>query len=151
MRLLHFRRTFVEKMFAIHSKVELFKRDRQPIGTYARHYYDLIQLAAEPEVTAMLRSAEYATIKADYDQVSRTHFEKHYFYPAEMSFANSDALFPSGELSAAIADGVRGANVACSVTGRTRPGPTCRPDCSNFENCCRPPRLDPAPAFVWRG
>ena len=27
MRLLHFRRTFVEKMFAIHSKVELFKRD----------------------------------------------------------------------------------------------------------------------------
>jgi hypothetical protein len=26
MRLLHFRRTFVEKMFAIHKKVELFKR-----------------------------------------------------------------------------------------------------------------------------
>jgi Nucleotidyl transferase AbiEii toxin, Type IV TA system len=31
--LLHFRRTFVEKMFAIHSKVELLKRDRQPLGT----------------------------------------------------------------------------------------------------------------------
>ena len=103
MRLLHFRRTFVEKMFAIHSKVELFKRDQQPIGTYARHYYDLIQLAAEPEVTAMLRSAEYAAIKADYDRVSRTHFEKHYFYPAEMSFSNSDALFPPEELAAAIA------------------------------------------------
>ena len=29
LRLLHFRRTFVEKMFAIHSKVELLKRDRQ--------------------------------------------------------------------------------------------------------------------------
>ncbi|MSV29013.1 MAG: hypothetical protein EXQ52_09755 [Bryobacterales bacterium] len=27
MRLLHFRRTFVEKMFAIHGKVELLKRD----------------------------------------------------------------------------------------------------------------------------
>jgi hypothetical protein len=103
MRLLHFRRTFVEKMFAIHSKVELFKRDRQPIGTYARHYYDLFQLAAEPEVTAMLRSEEYATIKADYDRVSRTHFEKHYFYPAEMSFSNSDALFPPAELAAVIA------------------------------------------------
>jgi hypothetical protein len=70
MRLLHFRRTFVEKMFAIHSKVELFKRDRQPIGTYARHYYDLLQLATQPEVTAMLRSDEYATIKADYDRVA---------------------------------------------------------------------------------
>lgn len=108
MRLLHFRRTFVEKMFAIHSKVELLKRDGQPIGTYARHYYDLIQLAAEPDVAAMLRSDEYATIKADYDQVSRTHFEKHYFFPAEMSFANSDALFPSGELSAAIAEEYEG-------------------------------------------
>ena len=50
MRLLHFRRTFVEKMFAIHSKVELLKRDGQPLGTYARHYYDLFQLAEQPEV-----------------------------------------------------------------------------------------------------
>ena len=32
MRLLHFRRTFVEKMFAIHSKIELFKRDHRPPG-----------------------------------------------------------------------------------------------------------------------
>ena len=32
MRLLHFRRTFVEKLFAIHSKVELLKRDGRPIG-----------------------------------------------------------------------------------------------------------------------
>lgn len=47
MRLLHFRRTFVEKLFAIHSKVELFKRDARPIGPYARHYYDLFQLAGQ--------------------------------------------------------------------------------------------------------
>lgn len=32
MRLLHFRRTFVEKMFAIHSRVELLKRDNQAPG-----------------------------------------------------------------------------------------------------------------------
>jgi hypothetical protein len=102
MRLLHFRRTFVEKMFAIHSKVELFKRDRQPLGTYARHYYDLHQLAARDEVTAMLTSEEYAAIKADYDRISRAHFPKSYFYPDGMSFARSDALFPPTELSAAI-------------------------------------------------
>ncbi len=36
MRLLHFRRTFVEKMFAIHAKVEMFKQDGRPIGTYPR-------------------------------------------------------------------------------------------------------------------
>ena len=46
MRLLHFRRTFVEKMFAIHGKVEALKRDGRPLGSYARHYYDLFQLAA---------------------------------------------------------------------------------------------------------
>ncbi len=38
MRLLHFRRTFVEKTFAIHARVELLKREGQPLGTYARHY-----------------------------------------------------------------------------------------------------------------
>lgn len=104
MRLLHFRRTFVEKMFAIHSKVELFKRDGHPIGGYARHYYDLFQLSSQPDVMTMLQSPEYATIKTDYDQISRTHFPKSYFHPEEMSFARSDALFPAAELAAAIAD-----------------------------------------------
>ncbi len=103
LRLLHFRRTFVEKMFAIHSKVELLKRDRKPLGTYARHYYDLFQLAAREEVTAMLKSAEYAAIKQDYDRISRTHFPGSYFYPDEMSFSRSDALFPPAELAVAIA------------------------------------------------
>jgi len=103
MRLLHFRRTFVEKMFAIHAKVEILKRDRKPIGSYARHYYDLYQLAAQPEVVAMLRSEEYAAIKTDYDRISRANFPKSYFYPEGMSFASSAALFPPVELAAVIA------------------------------------------------
>ena len=70
MRLLHFRRTFVEKMFAIHAKVEAFKKAGKAIGGYARHYYDLFCLAERPEVLAMLRSDEYAVIKADYDRIS---------------------------------------------------------------------------------
>src|ERR1035441_8589694 len=102
-RLLHFRRTFVEKMFAIHGKVELLKRDKQPLGPYPRHYYDLFQLSSRPEVIAMLKSDEYAAIKADYDRISCEHFEKSYFHPADMRFANSDALFPPEELSAQIA------------------------------------------------
>jgi hypothetical protein len=99
MCLLHFRRTFVEKLFAIHGKVELLKRDGRSIGTYARHYYDLFELAGQEEVGAMLRSDEYAAIKADYDAVSREHFANSYFAPADMSFATSDALFPSGQLA----------------------------------------------------
>jgi len=102
LRLLHFRRTFVEKMFAIHGKVESLKRDRQPLGSYARHYYDLFQLSGHPEVQAMLRSAEYAAIKADYDEISREHFPRSYFFPEGMSFAHSDGLFPPHDLAARI-------------------------------------------------
>jgi len=102
MPLLHFRRTFVEKMFAIHGKVQLLKRNGQRLGPYARHYYDLHQLSDKPEVLAMLKSDEYAEIKKDYDLVSRTHFAKSYFPPDEMSFARSDALFPPPDLAAAI-------------------------------------------------
>ena len=102
MRLLHFRRTFVEKMFAIHAKVDTFKKTGREIGGYARHYYDLFCLAERPEVMAMLRSEEYGEIKADYDRVSREHFEKSYVPPPDMSFATSDALFPPAELAAAL-------------------------------------------------
>jgi hypothetical protein len=102
LRLLHFRRTFVEKMFAIHGKVELLKRDNQPLGSYARHYYDLFQISSHPEVRTMLSSNEYAAIKTDYDGISRTHFPRSYFFPKDMSFANSDALFPPRELAAII-------------------------------------------------
>ncbi len=102
LRLLHFRRTFVEKMFAIHSKIELLKRDRQPLGSHARHCYDLYQLSGPPEVKTMLRSTEYATIKADYDQISRTYFPKSYFLPEGMSFARSDALFPQPALASVV-------------------------------------------------
>jgi hypothetical protein len=103
MRLLHFRRTFVEKMFAIHGKVELLKRNGQALGPYARHYYDLFQLSARSEVLAMLKSVEYETIKKDYDCISRAHFERSYFCPTGMSFSNSDALFPPAGLTATLA------------------------------------------------
>ncbi len=100
--LLHFRRTFVEKLFAIHAKVEIFKETGEPIGGYARHYYDLWCLAQQPEVRAMLRSSEYADIKADYECVSLEAFPRGYRCPTDMSFANSDALFPSSDIASAL-------------------------------------------------
>lgn len=102
MRLLHFRRTFVEKMFAIHGKVDAYQKTGREIGGYARHYYDLYCLADRPEIPAMLRSEEYETIKADYDRISREHFDKSYVPPPGMSFAKSDALFPPATLAAAL-------------------------------------------------
>jgi predicted nucleotidyltransferase component of viral defense system len=103
MRLLHFRRTFVEKLFAIHSKVEKFKQTGIEIGGYARHYYDLYCLAERQEVLAMLRSNEYEAIKVDYDRVSKKHFQADYVAPPEMSFARSEAIFPKGNIEMALA------------------------------------------------
>ena len=102
MRLLHFRRTFVEKMFALHAKVEAFKEAGKPIGGYARHYYDLFCLAENPEVLAMLQSDEYGVIKSDYDLISTQHFPKSYVPPPDMTFAKSDALFPPDDLRAVL-------------------------------------------------
>lgn len=99
MPLLHFRRTFVEKLFAIHAKVEIFKKNGNPIGSYARHYYDLYCLSERTEVLEMLRSSEYQELKTDYDLVSRKHFNKYYIPPEDMNFKKSDALFPSLSLS----------------------------------------------------
>ncbi|MDE2104220.1 MAG: nucleotidyl transferase AbiEii/AbiGii toxin family protein [Patescibacteria group bacterium] len=103
MPLLHFRRTFVEKMFAIHAKVEFMVRQGSPLRTFARHYYDLYCLAQRPEVTEMLRSEEYAEIKQDYEHVSLASFPRGYVAPPEMRFANSQALFPPPDLRPTIA------------------------------------------------
>ena len=143
LRLLHFRRTFVEKMFAIHSKVELLKRDGRPLGTYARHYYDLFQLAAKAEVTNMLKSAEYAAIKADYDEISRTHFAESYFYPEGMSFANSDALFPPAELAQVLGPNMRH-NARCSAMGPIHHGRRSSRAFWRFESCCSLPCNKPS-------
>ena len=103
MRLLHFRRTFVEKMFAIHSKIEIYKKEGRPLGSYARHYYDLYQLAQQDLVRDLLQTDEYARIKDDYERVSLTAFPSSYFRPNDMRFAESDALFPLGDLRSMIA------------------------------------------------
>lgn len=98
MTLLHFRRTFVEKMFALHGKVVRLQEEGHPLGRDARHYPDLFVLAGEQEVRAMLSSPEYGDIRRDYDEKSRKFFPKSYRPPPELSFAESPALFPDGEL-----------------------------------------------------
>jgi len=105
MTLLHFRRTFVEKLFAIHGKVERLKEDGSPLGRDVRHYADLYVLAGRPEVTAMLASDEYEEIRVDYDEKSRAFFPRSYRPPLDLCFANSDALFPPNDLRAAIEPG----------------------------------------------
>jgi hypothetical protein len=102
MTLLHFRRTFIEKLFAIHGKVERLKNDGHPLGRDARHYADLFVLAGQPEVLEMIDSDEYRLICTDYDRTSRSYFPKTYRPPKHLRFGASDALFPSDALRRSI-------------------------------------------------
>lgn len=112
MQLLHFRRTFVEKLFAIHARVRRMIDEGAPLGPYARHYYDLYCLAQREEVREMLRSLEFAEIRTDYDRISRQGFPRDYAPPANLSFQESDALFPQGALRGELA---RAYEVQCKV------------------------------------
>ena len=121
MKLLHFRRTFVEKLFTIHGKIERFKADGTAVGRDARHYADIHKLAGENDVVAMLNSPEYGELKLDYDKTSQRFFPKTYRPPIDLSFNNSDALFPSPALRAQIeTDYAR----ECAVLFAARPHPT---------------------------
>ena len=98
MTLLHFRRTFVEKLFTIHSKVIRLIEDGTPVARDTRHYADLHALAGRPEVVNMLRSGEYTDIRRDYDILSTKWFPNSHRPPLGLRFNESQALFPTSEL-----------------------------------------------------
>lgn len=104
MRLLHFRRTFVEKLFTLHSRVERAKKQGKELGRDARHYYDLAMLLTEPQTRVMLESEEYGAICGQYRELTAK------FYPGQvkllpdgMNLSDSSALFPQPELKAMLA------------------------------------------------
>ncbi len=104
MKLLHFRRTFVEKLFTLHSRVERAKKQGKELGRDARHYYDLAMLLAQPETGAMLESDEFKVICGQYRDLTAK------FYPGQvkllpdgMNLSASSAFFPKSEIKAMLA------------------------------------------------
>jgi hypothetical protein len=98
MQLMHFRRTYVEKLFTLHSHVARMLETGGNLGRSARHYADVHLLAQTEEVKVMLASPEFSALKADCDKTSRAFFGASYSAPAGLSFAESPALFPDEEL-----------------------------------------------------
>jgi Nucleotidyl transferase AbiEii toxin, Type IV TA system len=98
MLLLDFRRTAIEKLFAIHGRVEQYLLQGELLGKYTRHYY-LYCLLQQPEVRALMASDEYQELKLDCDRISRESFGASYLPPPGMSFRDSLALFPTAELA----------------------------------------------------
>lgn len=102
MRLLHFRRTFVEKLFAIDHAVATTGAAGLPLGPYARHYFDLCSLSRRPEVIAMLQGPEYRAIVRDCIEIDRRFYRRAGRDPEAWSFRACRALFPEAALSAAL-------------------------------------------------
>jgi hypothetical protein len=84
--------------------VTQYQLDGTSFANYTRHYYDLVCLAACPEVTAMLQSEEYIDIKQDTDRISQVYFHNQYHPPQDLNFSTSSAFFPTGALRFAIAN-----------------------------------------------
>ncbi|MGH2838343.1 MAG: nucleotidyl transferase AbiEii/AbiGii toxin family protein [Thermoleophilaceae bacterium] len=99
---LHFRRTFVEKLFVIHALAERLKDEGIAFGRDARHYYDIHRLVGEDEVITMLASNECQQIKKSCEEIGLKFFKSQYRGPPELDFSKSDGLFPSAELRAQI-------------------------------------------------
>jgi Nucleotidyl transferase AbiEii toxin, Type IV TA system len=96
--ILHYRLTFVEKLFALHDKVTRgMVIEGKSLGKYARHYYDVSQLLPLPEVQAMLNGDEFAEIATDYRRLTSTYFPNQRL-PAGMNLDGSPALFPDRAL-----------------------------------------------------
>lgn len=91
----------VEKLFAIASKVELLKRDKQSLGTYARYCYDLFHLSRRKEIGAILCSDEYAAAKS---RASATHIFRRVtsLSLAYVSRSLMRSFFPPAKLAAII-------------------------------------------------
>ncbi len=86
--MLDVKRTFVEKLFTIHSA---FEQDRATNRT--RHYYDLFRLCGLPEIREFAGSDEYREIFKSVRQYSQENFRDARM-PAKDSFSNSPALNP---------------------------------------------------------
>jgi hypothetical protein len=98
MTLMHFRRTYVEKLFTLHSHVTRMVATGGGLERNARHYADVHLLAQTKEVKAMLDSPEFAALKADCDKTSRAFFGASHIAPVGLSFSGSPAFFPSEHL-----------------------------------------------------
>ena len=99
MVLMYFRRTYVEKLFTLHSHVTHMVETGDDLGRSARHYADVHLLAQTEAVRLMLDSPEFSALKADCDRTSRAFFGPAYSAPAGLSFARSPALFPDEALA----------------------------------------------------
>jgi hypothetical protein len=96
-------RTFVEKLFAIHSACVLWREGRQnALARQSRHLADLHALAGADPVKAFVGTDEYRNLVREVSAIGAEWFPRDHRPPHELSFASSPALAPDKALRHAL-------------------------------------------------
>ncbi len=98
-------RTFVEKLFVIHSSLicHLEEPETRSLARVGRHYYDVERLLADATVHASVGTATFWGMANDCNERSLKDFPKLHRAPADLNFAESPALFPDETTRATLA------------------------------------------------
>lgn len=99
MPVLHYKRTFVEKIFAIHSAIVQLEQHQKSIATQVRHYYDLYCLLGQEDIQNMLKTVEFQEIKEDVFRISKSAFSLDIdTLPENLDFSQSLAFTLSAKI-----------------------------------------------------
>lgn len=97
------RRTFVEKLFAIHCACELWDEGRTTaLRRQTRHLSDLYALLGDEGIATFVGSTEYHALIPEIDELGRRYFPVDHRTPDGLRFAGSNAFCPDRDLRAAI-------------------------------------------------
>ncbi len=102
MDLLHFTRTFVEKLSCVHSLVRHYIQNNREIGRNVRHYADLYALAGLPAVQLFVGTAEYEEVRENIAQNTAEWFSDAIPLEKGAKFADSPAIMPNSDLRSAL-------------------------------------------------
>jgi hypothetical protein len=100
--LLGLRRTFVEKLFAVHNAASKHRSNERVFGRDARHFADLHALAGVEEVAMFVGSDEYRDLVIDVENMNRRFFSDRAEPPPDLRFAESE-VFPDESIIADVA------------------------------------------------
>ncbi|RDI73638.1 nucleotidyl transferase [Gaiella occulta] len=99
LELLDYRRTFLEKLFAIHAAVTRhLEGETGALNRQGRHYYDIYRLLERDEVREFIATDGYRALASEIEDVTRQYFPDDHRAPADLRFANSPALAPGDDL-----------------------------------------------------
>ncbi|MHB8313310.1 MAG: nucleotidyl transferase AbiEii/AbiGii toxin family protein [Candidatus Dormibacteria bacterium] len=102
-RTLHYRRTFVEKLFAIHQAAVRAASDDSALQRQGRHYYDLWCLWRQTDVQTYVHSDQFDRVASDVAAIGKRYWGTQHAAPDGLVFGQSPAVRPDAALEPRLA------------------------------------------------